>query len=119
MPKRKHRLNPSSQRLERTPTDYKIVGIGLYRNDATALTNAAAVLRRAGLSNANRSFIVQALVRRLEEEIRTLSVDEALSMFRERYSRRPLASAASRHRVGKPTSKRQAFSDRRSIRRLA
>jgi len=108
MAKQIHHFNSVNQRLERTQSDYKIIGIGLYGGDAAALTKAAAVLKRAGVPNANRSFIVQVLVRRLDEEIRTLSEDEALSIFRERYPRRPLALAASRRRVGKPTERKQA-----------
>jgi hypothetical protein len=42
---------------------------------------------------ANRSFIVQALVRRLQQETEGLSSDQLLQMFFDSYLKRPLAKA--------------------------
>jgi hypothetical protein len=84
---------PGTRRLQRrarqTPP-YKVIAVGVYDDQAASLDRTATALQQAGFK-ANRSFVVQALVRRLQQEIEGLTADQLLQMFIERYVRRPLS----------------------------
>src|SRR5882724_5949915 len=94
----RHALNPTTSRLSsRSPKGpYKVVAVGLYEDQANALDLAADVLQRAGFNQASRSFLVQALVRRLKNEIEGLPAEEIATLLLDRYIRRPLAPAMPR-----------------------
>jgi hypothetical protein len=61
-----------------------------------SLDRTAAELQHAGHLKANRSFVVQALVRRLQQETEGLTSDQLLQMFFDSYLKRPLSKATSR-----------------------
>src|SRR5438445_9498375 len=92
---------PGTRRLQRqtrqTPP-YKVIAVGVYDDQADSLDRTAAQLQEAGYVKANRSFVVQALVRRLQQEVEGLSSEQLLEMFFESYLKRPLSGAHSRQR---------------------
>lgn len=97
------KLDPVTRRLQRPARQksaYKIIAVGIYDDLAEALDRAAEGLRLVGFK-ANRSFVVQALVRHLQHEMEGLPPEAILSFFIEKYMRRPLAPASSRE-VSKP-----------------
>lgn len=94
----RRKVDPKSRRFHRqsrTKPPYRVIAVGVYDDQAVSLDRAAEHLQRAGLK-ANRSFVVQALVRRLQQEIEGLSSDAVVDLFIARYSRRPLAPVARR-----------------------
>lgn len=76
--------------------EYRVVTVGLYDDQVRTLDQTALVLQQAGLSQANRSFLVQALVRAFAQEVDGKGADEILQLVFDRYLRRPLARAESR-----------------------
>jgi len=92
------KIDPTTHRLQkpRHERPYKVIAIGIYDDQARSLDRAASGLQQAGYFKGNRSFVIQALVRRLQQEIEGKSADEILTLFVENYLRRPLASAPSR-----------------------
>jgi hypothetical protein len=84
------------QRQTRSAPPYRVIAVGVYDDQAVSLDRTAAELQHAGYLKANRSFVVQALVRRLQQETEGLSSDQLLQMFFESYLKRPLAKAPSR-----------------------
>ena len=90
---------------------YKIIAVGLYDDLADALDRTARALQEMGLK-ANRSFIIQTLVRNLRDA--TIGLDDAAisNIFIGRYLRRPLAAAA-------PRTVRQASGDNASSKRVS
>lgn len=76
--------------------EYRVVTVGLYDDQVRMLDQTALVLQQAGLSQANRSFLVQALVRAFTQEIEGKGAEEILQFVFEQYLRRPLARAESR-----------------------
>jgi hypothetical protein len=103
---KRHKLDPRTKRLERTDNQYKVVAVGLYKDLADSLDRAAIKLQEAGYLKANRSFVVQALVRKLQREIKDLDSDAILDYFLRTHLRRPLAEAPARRRT--PESERTA-----------
>lgn len=98
----KHSLNERTGKLERRSAikpSYRVIAVGLYADQAKSLDHAAQLLQEAGLDQANRSFVVQALVRRLQHDIEGMGAHEILSLFVEKYLRRPLAHARPREPV--------------------
>ena len=104
----RHSLNPTTSRLSsRSPKGpYKVVAVGLYEDQANALDLAADVLQRAGFNQASRSFLVQALVRRLKSEIEDLPAEQIADLLVDRYIRRPLAPAMPRAPIPHPSDLR-------------
>jgi len=95
---RRRKFSPGTRHLQRPARQrppYKIIAVGVYDDQAQSLDRTAETLQRAGLK-ANRSFVVQALTRRLQKEIEGLSSEQLLEMFFDSYLRRPLTSASSR-----------------------
>jgi hypothetical protein len=90
---------PGTRRLQRrtrqTPP-YKVIAVGIYDDQAASLDQTATKLQQAGYLKANRSFVVQALVRKLQEETEGLNSDELFQMFFESYLRRPLSKSLHR-----------------------
>ena len=90
-------FTPGTRRLQRqarqTPP-YKVIAVGVYDDQAASLDRTATELQQAGFK-ANRSSVVQALVRRLQQEIDGLNADELLQMFIESYVKRPLSKVRS------------------------
>src|SRR5438094_4875397 len=83
----------STKRLHRrtrlTPP-YRVIAVGVYDDQAMSLDRTAAELQQAGHLKANRSFVVQALVRRLQQETEGLTAEQLLQMFIDSYLKRPL-----------------------------
>lgn len=77
---------------------YKVIAVGVYDDQATSLDRTAAGLQQAGHLKANRSFVIQALVRRLQREIEGLTSEQLLQMFFDNYLKRPLSKAPSREK---------------------
>jgi len=73
-----------------------VIAVGIYDDQAASLDHTAAKIQQAGYLKANRSFVVQALVRRLQQEVEGLSSDELFQMFFEKYLKRPLAKSSQR-----------------------
>lgn len=98
-PNRNSEFTPGTRRLQRrirqTPP-YKVIAVGLYNDQAASLDHTAAELQRAGYVKANRSFVVQALIRKLQLEIEGLSSDQLLQMFFDEYVKRPLSKSSQR-----------------------
>lgn len=115
--KKRREFAPGTRQLQRptrrTPT-YKVIAVGVYDDQAQSLDRAATDLQHAGYLKANRSFVVQALVRRLQNEIEGLTSDQLLEMFFETYVKRPLSSAPPRLRSSVTANK---IPDQRSARR--
>src|SRR5437867_3280250 len=84
------------QRRTRETPPYKVIAVGLYDDQADVLDRATTELQQAGHLKANRSFVVQALVRRLQHEIDGLNSHELLQMFFDSYLKKPPAKAKSR-----------------------
>lgn len=87
------------QRPARQKPPYKVIAVGVYDDQAEFLDRAADELQQSGLK-ANRSFVVQTLIRRLQQEMEGLPPEAILNVFIEKYLRRPLASASSREPKG-------------------
>ena len=108
---RGRRFATGTRRFERptrqTPP-YKVIAVGVYDDQAQSLDRTAAELQRAGYVKANRSFIVQALVRRLQQEVEGLTSEQVLQMFFDSYLKRPLSSAASRNISSSEQSPKQS-----------
>lgn len=108
------KLDPATRRFQRpvrAKSPYKVIAVGLYDDQARSLDRAALSLQQAGNLKANRSFVVQALVRRLQQEIEGMGPDEILTVFLETYLRRPLAPAPARE--SQDRSPRNSVSERR------
>ena len=90
---------PGTRRLQR-PTrqvpPYKVIAVGVYDDQAASLDRTAAELQQAGYLKANRSFLIQVLVRRLQQETEGLTSEQLLEMFIENYLKRPLSKVAAR-----------------------
>jgi len=95
----RHTLDETSGRLRRRSASkqpYKVVAVGLYDDQARSLDWAASHLQAAGLNQANRSFLVQALVRRFQQDTAGMTPEEVLTLFVDHYLRRSLAHAPAR-----------------------
>ena len=92
----RHKLDRATKRLERVDNQYKVVAVGLYKDLAESLDRATTQLQEAGYLKANRSFVVQALVRKLQRDIKGLDSHAILDYFLETHLRRPLAEAPAR-----------------------
>ena len=100
------KLDPATRRLQRRVREkppYKVIAIGIYDDLAQSLDRTASGLQQAGYFKANRSFVVQVLVRRLQQDIEGKGPDEILNLFIEKYLRRPLAAAPSREQQPLPS----------------
>jgi len=81
------------------------------------LDRTAAELQDAGHLKANRSFVIQALVRRLQQETEGLTSDQLLQMFFDSYLKRPLSKAPPRNNpdlVTAPSSKKSSVRQRKA-----
>src|SRR5437879_2004317 len=97
------RVNPSSRRVDRLKhSAYRIIAVGLYDDQANSLDLAAQKLQEAGFLKANRSFVIQALVRRLQRDIEGMNADAILDYFLERHLRRSPVKATSRRSTTGP-----------------
>lgn len=94
----RHKLDEASGRLRRSVVrpPYKVVAVGLYDDQARSLDTAASDLQAAGLNQANRSFLVQALVRKFQHDTAGKTPEELLTLFVDNYLRQPLALAPAR-----------------------
>lgn len=99
--KRDRKFSGATKRLQRRirlVPPYKVIAVGVYDDQATSLDRTAAGLQQAGHLKANRSFVVQALVRRLQREIEGLTSEQLLQMFFDNYLKRPLSKAPAREK---------------------
>jgi hypothetical protein len=78
--------------------NYRVVAVSLYSDEAAAIDRIARALQEAGFPKASRSFVVQAAIRRLEEELQGKCGPDLARYFLDRL-RRPLARAGPRQRV--------------------
>ncbi len=77
---------------------YKVIAISVYSGQAESVDRAARELLDAGFIKANRSFVIQTAIQRLQEDLEGKSREEILKYFLERQIRRPLARAEQRKR---------------------
>ncbi len=93
-------MNSARRRIERPVRErespYKIIAVGFYEEQINTLDDAAVALQRAGYIKANRSGVLQMIVRRLQYDIRGMRPHEVLDFFFANYLRRPLAIAPAR-----------------------
>jgi hypothetical protein len=101
---KKHRLVARATETRRTPQPgrlkeaasqkrgYKIVAVSLYTPESEWVDSVTQTLRRAGVSKANRSFVIQEAIRELEEELREKEPREIAHHFLDRQARRGGAS---------------------------
>ncbi len=66
---------------------YKILGISVYTDDLETVERLTRKLREAGYK-ANRSFLFQAAIRRLEEELAGKTREEVLQYFADHEAKR-------------------------------
>jgi hypothetical protein len=89
------RRAPQPGRLRETAAQkkgYKIVAVSLYTPESEWVDSVTQTLRRAGISKANRSFVIQEAIWELSEELREKEPREIASHFIERQARRGSAS---------------------------
>ena len=67
---------------------YKILGISVYTDELETVERLTRKLRDAGYPKVNRSFLFQAAIRRLEEELDGKSREEILQYFADREAKR-------------------------------
>jgi hypothetical protein len=104
---------PNTQRLQRRPRQsvpYKVITVGVYDDQVVTLDRVTALLQDAGLPGATRSFVVQLLVRKLQQEIDDLNTEQALQRFVDNYFKRPLSMALSREAEQSKTTPHQRIS---------
>ena len=71
---------------------YKVVAISLYTDQAEAVDRTTRELQRAGYPKANRSFVIQAAIRHLHDELEGKSTEEIRRYFTEQEEKRARAS---------------------------
>ena len=101
----RHTLNERNRLQSRAieKPSYRVIAIGLYEDQACSLDDVTRRLQEAGFTQASRSFIVQTLIRRLQDEIQgQRSPQEILELFLRSF-RRPLSLA----RPSKPVIKKR------------
>lgn len=92
-----------ARRVPRRP--YKIVGIGLYEDQARSIDHAIQELQDAGYPKANRSLVFQMLVQRFLQETEGMTPREILDYFLRAPIKRPLSRATAREE--EPTASRE------------
>lgn len=70
---------------------YRIVAISLYSDQAASVDRATQDLVDGGYRGASRSFVIQAAIERLQQDLIGKSREEVLRYFAEQHPRRPLA----------------------------
>jgi hypothetical protein len=111
-------FSPGTRRLQRQVREaapYKVIAVGIYDDQAALLDRTAAELQEAGYLKANRSFVVQALVRRLGQEIEGLNSDQLLQLFFDSYLKRPSSRMLSRESRSRATDHKERSRRRRSV----
>ena len=90
-----HAEKPMLQRRPRKRSTYRAIAVGVYGDQADSLVRTAAALEQIGLK-ANRSFVIQALIRKLQADTEGLAPEQIVSLFMEQYLRKPPRLASSR-----------------------
>jgi len=77
---------PRPERLEKDkkPAGYRAIGLSLYLPELTWLDRVTEIVRKGGFARANRSFVVQRLIRDNLKELEGKSDQEIARFFKDR-----------------------------------
>jgi hypothetical protein len=90
-----------------------VIAVSVYADQAESVDRAAEELLQAGFVKASRSFVIQAAIQRLREDLEGKNRAEILKYFLERQIRKPPSPVAQRNQNQSAQTSKLAESSQR------